>query len=924
MSYLGYPRLHFSGKFQAAPSTVNNDPVHFDSDIFTPNDQLPQNKEASNGWWNPEGHAYWRLREASVTSVVYKDGTVATKATDDPIIGQPIADGDESVPGKIVDLDPEQQMVSEIWGWSIKVGSPKTVEDVKAQVLAGFKASFHMTPFNDIWQRAQSSGSGGDMAFGAAYHSILQNVEMIGDVIDSKFLEELKDDKGNFPSELSMKFNVDGYEMDSTSPDFTWGRINGTIGPYDENEPKHFVKGRHLGNPQAVDKITLNYAPAYIDENLSTITLDMGNSTPTKTPGGSSVDLGTLTLGVMEGKTFHEIGAIPYDKKGFIATSAGVTSFKLSKKLLNLASNNPLAIQQSPKGKKSASPSVMLNESDDGVFVRADMFVFRMEANSEADVILYTTKFGKYEADVEVNLRFDESSMQTYNKDAPFQQGPEVGKPKEALGFPKSVKSDKNGKITFKLTSKDPGNPRKYIDGQIYGVQYLVKGQPSEQTSNSNNTLSLLIFDGYSIDSSATWVRDVQPILVQYANLYPVMKKILDLNSYHSVVSRKKAMSLVFSQDVSSANYMPVTRDLSAAKRDMLLGWLDQLPNPKYIEIKTKEDLQQALQIAIELEHSTLPPYLTAYWSIIPGHNNQVSEIIRSVIMEEMLHMSLACNLLNAIGGEPKINVPGFVPIYPTGLPGSLAPGLNVTLKKCSIDQIREVFMGIENPDYVEVLHKKKPDAKDLDHHQMTIGWFYDIIKRGFKTLNKELGHDGLFTGDPTRQMTSWHGEGDMIEVTNLKSAKKAIKEIVEEGEGASPYNPKFQGDLAHYYKFSEIVEGREIVINRKKNGFSYSGAVIPFDPKGIYPMKDNPGLTEYSNKSAAKTKSEMFNKSYTSLLNKLHQVFNGDPDGLAQAIGLMFSLTVQARDLMKTPVEPGATETAGPSFRYYPINYDT
>ena len=88
--------------------------------------------------------------------------------------------------------------------------------------------------------------------------------------------------------------------------------------------------------------------------------------------------------------------------------------------------------------------------------------------------------------------------------------------------------------------------------------------------------------------------------------------------------------------------------------------------------------------------------------------------------------------------------------------------------------------------------------------------------------------------------------------------------------------------------------------------------------------MKDNPGLNEYSKDSAARVKSEMFNKSYTSLLHKLHQVFNGDPGELEQAVGLMFSLTVQARDLMKTPVEPGATETAGPSFRFSPINYNS
>jgi hypothetical protein len=36
MSYLNALRLHFAGQFQANPSTVNNDPGHFDNATFQP------------------------------------------------------------------------------------------------------------------------------------------------------------------------------------------------------------------------------------------------------------------------------------------------------------------------------------------------------------------------------------------------------------------------------------------------------------------------------------------------------------------------------------------------------------------------------------------------------------------------------------------------------------------------------------------------------------------------------------------------------------------------------------------------------------------------------------------------------------------------------------------------------------------------
>ena len=68
-----------------------------------------------------------------------------------------------------------------------------------------------------------------------------------------------------------------------------------------------------------------------------------------------------------------------------------------------------------------------------------------------------------------------------------------------------------------------------------------------------------------------------------------------------------------------------------------------------------------ALQTAIELEHSTIPVYLTALYSIKPNANREVAALIRSVVIEEMLHMALACNILISIGGSPSIGQPGFI-----------------------------------------------------------------------------------------------------------------------------------------------------------------------------------------------------------------------------------------------------------------------
>src|SRR5687768_4726057 len=87
-----------------------------------------------------------------------------------------------------------------------------------------------------------------------------------------------------------------------------------------------------------------------------------------------------------------------------------------------------------------------------------------------------------------------------------------------------------------------------------------------------------------------------------------------------------------------------------------------------------KKSVLSAIQDAIKLEHSTIPPYLYALYSLKEGNNQGIIDIIQSVVIEEMLHMTLACNILNALGGTPEIDTPSFVPTYPGTLPGIEPP----------------------------------------------------------------------------------------------------------------------------------------------------------------------------------------------------------------------------------------------------------
>ena len=100
----------------------------------------------------------------------------------------------------------------------------------------------------------------------------------------------------------------------------------------------------------------------------------------------------------------------------------------------------------------------------------------------------------------------------------------------------------------------------------------------------------------------------------------------------------------------------------TAVKRQYVRGTIDI---PAELHVNELRLLKKHLQTAIEVEHSTIPAYLCALYSIKDGTNQEAAQIIKSVVLEEMLHMVLAANVLNAIGGEPKITHSEFVPRYP-------------------------------------------------------------------------------------------------------------------------------------------------------------------------------------------------------------------------------------------------------------------
>ncbi|MEX2587476.1 MAG: ferritin-like protein [Actinomycetota bacterium] len=341
-------------------------------------------------------------------------------------------------------------------------------------------------------------------------------------------------------------------------------------------------------------------------------------------------------------------------------------------------------------------------------------------------------------------------------------------------------------------------------------------------------------------------------------------------------------------------------------------------------------ELHQWLQSAIELEHATIPTYLTALYSIKPAYNEAARQVLRSVVIEEMLHMTIAANLLNALGGSPRMDRPGFIPTFPGPLPMGIAGDLTVSLRKLTRGQVVNVFMVIEEPEEPLDLVVKQPSTEMFRAQAQalppaaqrefgTIGEFYEAIS------NKIAGFgDGAFTGDPNRQVVDdrWFASDELFAIQDVKTAQKGIGIIVEQGEGTttSPEDPEMVP--AHYYRFAEIVYGRRLVRDPSAPGgqpWSFSGAPVGLNPAGVWNLYPDAKSVDYPGGSRARYLSDQFNSSYTNLLRCLEETFNGSPENLKVALGIMIEMRLIAQELVATAV-PGTEMFCAPTFEYTPV----
>ena len=322
-----------------------------------------------------------------------------------------------------------------------------------------------------------------------------------------------------------------------------------------------------------------------------------------------------------------------------------------------------------------------------------------------------------------------------------------------------------------------------------------------------------------------------------------------------------------------------------------------------------EECLKRSVRAAIALEFATVPPYLTALWSI-KDQRARVAGTLLDIAIEEMLHMGLACNMLVALGEHPALATGDFVPTYPGHLPGDVNPMLEVGLRWLTPAQVK-VFMDIEYPEGgpITLLSSRSFD---------TIGAFYAALLDAFERVN------------PCLDTTYQRGEWRLTKLATLANVRDAINLIRRQGEGShddqspleDPSDPK--SGLAHFYQFRGVYFGAEYVHDPVSHVWSHSGPPVVLPE--VWPMADiPPGGYQPADVPDVGVRAKIadFNRAYSTMLRQLEAVWR-DPnapldDGSASdPVVTMRELGPIAQGIIAdvAHARPDGRGTYGPCFR--------
>ncbi len=359
--------------------------------------------------------------------------------------------------------------------------------------------------------------------------------------------------------------------------------------------------------------------------------------------------------------------------------------------------------------------------------------------------------------------------------------------------------------------------------------------------------------------------------------------------------------------------------------------------------LEHREALIYTLGKAAELEHLIMLQYLFAAFSLKQDVSEGLSaetlpavqrwrSTLFSIAGQEMLHLALVQNLLTAVGAAPRLARPNFpMPAYsyPAGVRIELLPFGEPALRHFAFLE-RPEGMDVEDAEGFEAIgqavalpHDESdeivPHLQEFD----TIGQLYRSIQVGLEHLAGRLGPERLFIGPANAQATEEHFRWEeLVAVTDLAAARRAIDTIVEQGEGA-----RGEWRDAHFGRLLGILD-EYLAMKRADPGFEPARPVVAANVRpqatGVaVPLITDPGTARCM---------DLLNVAYEVLLQLLSRYFAHTDESPGQlevlanvSLGLMYGAVKPLGNVVATlPVGwemPGVT--AGPGFElFYQVDY--
>jgi Ferritin-like len=361
------------------------------------------------------------------------------------------------------------------------------------------------------------------------------------------------------------------------------------------------------------------------------------------------------------------------------------------------------------------------------------------------------------------------------------------------------------------------------------------------------------------------------------------------------------------------------------------------------IVVEHREELIFLLREAAELEHMLMCEYLFAIFSLKRATSEGVTEAqldairrwdrtISRVADQEMLHLTLACNLLTAVGAGPHFgrpNFPQYAKYYPPHVQVALLPFGEAALRHFVFLERPEGLEGEDAPEFT--VHDGEarpvaagPEVVPVAQSYATVGHLYRGIEAGLRRLVERYGEGRVFVGPPEAQLTQRYVHWpELIPVTDLATAQTAIDTIVEQGEGA-------RGDWqeAHYGKFLSVLQ-EYLALKQQDPTFEPARPVVAARAR---PAVDVATAQErlLTDPITARV-ADVFNGAYEVTIQLLNRLFIHTEEteaelavlyraALGTMVGVLRPLGVLLSTLPVGAAFPG--RTAGPSFAYYRAAY--